>query len=46
MYIETPSAKLNEIDEQIIQATVGVVLFYGRAINNKLVVALNTIITQ
>ena len=43
---EPPSPSLNAEGVERIQGIVSAGLFYGRAVNNKLLVVLNTIITQ
>ena len=43
---EPPSPPLNEEGVKRVQAIVGAGLFYGRAVDNELLVALNTIDTQ
>ena len=45
-HIGTPSPKLNAKGVLQIQAILGALLFYGQAVNNKLLVALNTIGSQ
>ena len=45
-HIKTPSPKLDAKCVLRIQAIVGALLFYGRAVDNKLLVALNTIGSQ
>ena len=45
-HIEDTSPPLYEAVIKHIQAIVGAVLFYGRAVDNKLLVALNSIGTQ
>ena len=45
-YIEDTSPPLDEAGIKHIQAIVGAVLFYGRAVDNKLLFTLNSIGTQ
>ena len=46
MHIKTPSPKLDEKGVLCIQVIVGALLFYVRGVDNKLLVALNSIDTQ